>query len=392
MVMSYFIDAAYDSLNKYGEELCGDKVEIVRMDNALIAVLSDGLGSGVKANILASLTSKIAATMLKKGSTIFETVDTIMSTLPVCSIRKLAYSTFTIVKVHDDGRVYIAEYDNPPFFIVGDSSNSSIYKNEIVINGKKVKESAFTLKENEKLVIVSDGVIHAGIGKSLNLGWQWEDVFLYLQANSYDKKCSSDIVKDLIGVCRELYCNIPGDDATVVSIMVRKPEVVNIFSGPPIDRSKDSYVINKLMSLEGKKIVCGGTAGNIAARELKKDIIVDIDYIDPNIPPTAKIKGIDLVTEGVLTLKRTVEKLSKYHLELNNDKCENILNGEDGASRLAKILIHECTHLNMIVGRAINPAHQNPSFPAELSIKLNIIDELVKILREMGKQVDIEYV
>lgn len=387
MMMSYFIDTAYDSINKYGEELCGDKVEIVRVDDSLIVVLSDGLGSGVKANILASLTSKIAATMLKEGSTIFETVDTIMSTLPVCSIRKLAYSTFTIVKVHNDGRVYIAEYDNPPFFLIG-NDNTSIYKNELVINDKKVKESAFALKEGDKLVIVSDGVIHAGIGNLLNLGWQWEDVFEYLKTNSFEKRYARDIVKDLIGVCQELYCGIPGDDATVVSIMVRKPQTVNIFSGPPEDRAKDSYVIQKLMSLDGKKIVCGGTAGNIAARELKEDIIVDIDYVDPEIPPTAKISGIDLVTEGVLTLKKTVEKLRKYHNDLN----EALLDGEDGASMLAKTLIYECTHLNMIVGSAINPAHQNPSFPADLSIKLNIIDELVKIMREMGKQVNIEYV
>lgn len=389
--MNYFIDVAYNSINKYGEELCGDKVEIVKTNDFIIIVLSDGLGSGVKANILSSLTSKIAATMLKEGATIYETVDTIIHTLPICNIRKLAYSTFTIIKIYNDGRIYVAEYDNPPFFIVT-KNKYSIFKNEVIINDKIVKESAFKLEEGDIITVVSDGVVHAGVGDLLNMGWQWENIMEYLKEICKREKCANGISKNLIEVCNELYGYTPGDDATVVSIMLRKPELVCMFAGPPEDTKMDSYAIEKLMHSEGMKVICGGTAANIAARELNEELIVDMDYNVQDIPPTARLRGIDLVTEGVLTLNKTVEKLKKYSSGLKDNDDEELFSGKDGASRLARILVEDCTHLNMIVGKAINPAHQNPSFPRGLSIKLNILLELAEIMKKLGKEVNIEYV
>lgn len=392
MGIKIFVDTAFGSINKYGEELCGDKVEIVKTNEAVIVVISDGLGSGVKANILAGLTSKIAVTMLKEGAALYETVDTIMQTLPVCKVRELAYSTFTIIKIHYDGRVYIAEYDNPPFFLVAENKKTEIYQKEISINGKKVKESAFDLDWGDGLVIVSDGVVHAGAGNVLNLGWQWENVMEYLKTLIPSQKCARDISKELLAVCSELYQGKPGDDATVVAIKARYPEVVTLFSGPPEDRRKDRHVIEKLMKSCGKKVVCGGTAGNIASRELNEELVVEMDYLDSEVPPTAKVRGIDLVTEGVLTLSKTLEKLKKYHKHEEYENDSSLINGKDGASRLAALLIMDCTHLNMLVGKAVNPAHQNPSFPTELCIKLNILEDIASTMRQLGKEVNIEYV
>jgi hypothetical protein len=390
--VKYFIDIAYDSINKYGEELCGDNVEVVKNDNSAIVVLADGLGSGVKANILATLTSKIAATMLKEGASINETVDTIVHTLPVCNIRKLAYSTFTIIKVQDNGEVYVAEYDNPPFFLIKNKKVLHVEKRNTVINGKVVKESNFKLNEGDSLTVVSDGVIHAGVGGILNLGWRWENVAEYLEKISTRKKCSKNISKDLITVCKNFYLNKPGDDTTAVTVKIREPEIIDLFTGPPEDKNMDSWVVSKLMEGKGKKIVCGGTAANIVARELNEKLIVNMDYINPEVPPIATIKGIDLVTEGVLTLSKAVEIMKKYIDNFSKDDIIYELKDEDGASLLAKTLVEDCTHLNLWVGKAINPAHQNPDMPVNLSIKLKVVNELAKLMVNLGKKVKLTYI
>lgn len=381
--MSYFIDVAFEKLNKFGEELCGDKVEIVRVDDGVIVVLADGLGSGVKANILATITAKIASTMLKEGADIIETVDTIVNTLPVCKVRNIAYATFTLMKIFDDGRVYIAEYDNPPIFLIN-NGYLNIDKREIIIAEKKVKESNFKLQEGDILTVVSDGAIHAGVGSLLNLGWQWENVNEYLNRRAPGLKCAKHISKDLIEACNDLYMGKPGDDTTVVTVKLREPEVIDLFTGPPVQKENDKWVVDQLMNSKGKKIVCGGTAANIVSRELGRELEVNMDFIDKEVPPTASMRGIDLITEGVLTLNKAVEKLKNYSNYSLYD-----LNSEDGASRLVRMLTEDCTHLNLWVGKAINPAHQNPYFPIDLSIKLKIVEELAEIMKKMGKEVKI---
>jgi uncharacterized protein (UPF0371 family) len=390
--MNYFIDVAYNSLNKNGEELCGDKVEIIKTSEGIIIVMADGLGSGVKANILATLTCKIAGTMLKEGLSLYETVDTVAHTLPVCSVRQLAYCTFTIIKILKNGNVHAIEYDNPAYFLVKDNIITVPEKREIVIKDKIIKESNFKLGINDVLTIVSDGAIHAGVGAILNLGWQWDNVADYLEALVKEEKCAANISKDLILTCQKLYAGKPGDDTTAVTVTLRKPEVVTIFTGPPKDKSKDSLVITKLISNEGKKVICGGTAANIAARELSEEIKVEIKYYDPEVPPTATINGINLVTEGVLTLSKAIEKIKAYLDSSLEDKVSLNLESKDGASKLAKLLIEDCTHLNLLVGKAINPAHQNPDFPSELSIKVRVVESLSDIMKRLGKEVHIEYV
>lgn len=385
--MTFFIDIAFDNIHKYGEELCGDKVEVIRMEDGVILVLADGLGSGVKANILATLTAKIAGTMLKEGASIEETVDTVIQTLPVCKTRKLAYSTFTIIKVDHEGKVYTVEYDNPPYVLVQNGRLVEVEKRTASIGGRMIKESNFTLGEGDVLTVISDGVVHAGVGAVLNLGWQWQHVAEHIEKISHGEKCAKSISKNLIETCLGLYANKPGDDSTAVTIKLRKPEIINLFTGPPKNPDDDQWVVHKLRSASGKKIVCGGTAANIVARELREEVHVNMDLIDREIPPTARIKGIDLVTEGVLTLGKAIEKIKKY---MDTTQCvDTICNiqGKDGASQLARMLIEDCTHLNLWVGTAVNPAHQNPDFPGDLQIKRKVVEELAAMMDKLGKEV-----
>lgn len=390
--MKFFVDVAYGTLIKHGEELPGDMVNVIRLEDCTIIVMADGLGSGVKANILATLTSKIAGTMLKEGADIYETVDTIANTLPVCKVRNIAYSTFTLVKVYDDGQAYIAEYDNPPIFVIGNEKSMDIKKNEIVINGKVIRESHILLKENDIITIVSDGVVHAGLGNILNFGWQWKDVETYLKKRSVNNLSSQEMTKDLLEVCGELYNFKPGDDTTTVCIKIRKPCFVNMFTGPPENKELDSIVIREFMDSAGKKIICGGTAANIAERELKRKLKVNLDFSDKEVPPTATMEGIDLITEGVLTLNKTIEKMKKYTDKITENSYDLEFKGTDGVSSLLKILIKECTHLNLWVGKAVNPAHQNPNFPIDLSIKLKLVKELCMLMEKLGKKVHINYI
>lgn len=380
-----FIDISAHSINKYNEELCGDKVEIVKGDNRTIIVLADGLGSGVKANILATLTSKIMITMLKQGADLKETIETITSTLPICSVRNIAYSTFTILDIDDAFNARLIEYDNPPAFII--RKNKLIYpkKRCFESDDKNVWITELKLEVDDEITLCSDGVIHAGVGVMLNHGWEWSNVGAFLEEQTI--KSAEKLNRRLLETCNNLYAGKPGDDTTVVTVRLRMPEIAQIFTGPPDDRIKDEKVIQNFMCQPGKKIVCGGTAANILSRELGREINTDLNYIDHTVPPTATIKGIDLVTEGVLTLKMVLNRLQSM-----NESCEEpIFNKHDGVTQLLKMFVEESTHIQFWVGRAINPAHQNPEFPKDLSIKINIIKEIERELSNMGKFVKINY-
>lgn len=389
--MSIYVDTCYESLNKFNEELCGDKVEIIRSENSSIVVLADGLGSGVKANILATLTSKIIGTMLNNGLSLDEAVETIASTLPVCKERDIAYSTFSILQIMDSGEGYLVEFDNPAVFFMKKGRRAELNKETRVINGKLVTESRFKVNYDDLFILVSDGVIHAGVGATLNLGWQWNNVCDYIERAYKPDLSTKNIVKLLISVCENLYARKPGDDATVAAVKIRKPVVVNVMIGPPVDKNQDSYVVNRFFSGNGKKVVCGGTTSQIVSRILNKKLTTNINYYNPQIPPTAEIEGIDLVTEGVLTFGKALEYAKRYLSESSSIKDLIELGKKDGASRLAKMLLEECTKVNFFIGRAINPAHQNPELPLDLGLKIKLVNEMADCLRALGKRVEIEY-
>lgn len=388
--MSLFLDVAFQSLVKYNEELCGDIVEVIRLKDRLIVVMADGLGSGVKANILATLTAKITSTMLKGGADIYETMDTIVNTLPICKERNIAYATFTLVQIYEDGETYLVEYENPSFLLIRAGSYMDMPKKEIVINEKKIVESRFYIKEGDALVILSDGVVNAGPGNTMNMNWSIDNIRNYLERSISNQIDAKSITEDLIDITYSLYGGKSYDDATVVSIKAIMPKYVDLFTGPPLNKEVDSKLIKEFMKSQGKKIICGGTAGNIAARELKRKIKINTEKIYNGVPPTGKMEGIDLITEGAVTLNRAIENIKKYKDNFDNGNKGMKIIGEDGASKLTRILINECTHLTLWIGKATNPAHKKDDFPKELSIKLKLIKELRDIMVELGKKVEVK--
>ena len=378
------VELGVSQLNKHGEELCGDSVEIGEGPDSTIVVLSDGLGSGVKANILSSLTVRMIATMLKGGLALEDVIDALARTLPVCEKRHLAYSTFSILQIFCDGSAHIAEYDGPPAFIGRGRDLVSVPRSDRVVGGRVVKEAFFSVQDGDWIVMVSDGVLHAGIGGVWNIGWGWDRVAEYVRSVAGWAETAQEFAEEIARVTGKLYGEKPGDDATVVAVRVRRARSLTMLVGPPVDRRDDPEVVAELMQETGKKVVCGGTTGNMVARILGKPITVDLSSEDRRVPPTAEIEGIDLVTEGMLTLSYTLEKLKA------GTRLRDVAWKKDGASRLAAALL-EADSVRIIVGRAINPAHQSPDVPVTLALKQKIVDELAQVLRGMGKRVVVEY-
>lgn len=385
--MKYFIDDGYVSLNHVGEELCGDKVEIVRKENGTTIVLADGLGSGVKANILATLTSKLLCLMLANGAEIEECVSSVISTLPVCSVRKVAYSTFTVIHVDHDGKGYIFEFDNPPLIYLRNGKVFPLKRQKKEIMNKTIFYSEIAAEEGDAMVFCSDGAPHAGIGKTMNLGWSIEDIAQYLCAN-YTPDMSARQIAALIGEsCDALYMGEPGDDTTIAALKILSPKSVNILVGPPMNPEDDFSVAEQFMNQEGVKIVCGGTTSKIISRYLNKEIQTSLIYLDSDVPPTARIEGVDLVTEGVITLGKVLNLAQKYlDTQSVSDKS---LKQKDGANLIANLILKQASHVHLFVGTTLNPAHKD--LPIDLSMKMKIVESLKKALEDCGKIVTIRY-
>ena len=380
-----FPEVGVAQLSKVGEELCGDSVQVVKTATHTIIVLSDGLGSGVKANILSTMTTKIAVSMLKRGISLADVVDTIAQTLPVCRVRKIAYSTLQIIKIAKDGETTVVEFDSPASFLLRNGRILAFPTEEKIVAGKTLRIGQLQLQEGDMLTAVSDGVIHAGIGGLLKLGWGWQGVLQQLAATCRLEKSAAEMGRDLVGCCEGYYLGKPGDDCTAVMVKLRQPVRLTLMTGPPVDQHSDERLVKRLLANNGKKVVSGGTTANIVSRVMGKPVVVDITYPNPDIPPTGRIDGIDLVTEGVLTLNAVAERLQSKQLHYLHSRLQ------DGATLLMKLLL-EADEIEVLAGKAINPAHQNPHFPVQINLKAQVLDKLICSLRDIGKTVTIEWV
>jgi len=383
-------DIGWKSINHEGEQLCGDHVDIIEQnDNSTVIVLADGLGSGVKASILSTLTSKIISTMMAEGLPLEECVSTIAATLPICSVRGVAYSTFTIIHLIDNTTAEIIQYDNPNVIVLREGEIYDYPKNEIYIDNKKIVKSVIKLQEDDIFIAMSDGCPHAGIGIAYNFGWKWEDIAEFMKTFAHVGYTAKTLSTLLIDEVNKQYGYHPGDDATACVIRIRKREPMNLLFGPPRNRDDCDRMMSLFFSKEGKHIVCGGTTSSIAANYLGKPIRASLCFESSDVPPTAEIEGIDLVTEGVITINKVIE-YGKNALG-DNSLYEEWSTRHDGASLICRLLFEEATDINFFVGRAVNPAHQNPDLPINFNIKMNLVEELSECLRKMGKRIKLSY-
>lgn len=378
------VEVAHRGLTKHKEEICGDWVKITRTKDSMLLVVSDGLGSGIKANILATLTTEIATTMINRGATIEEMIETIAETLPICKIRQIAYATFTVLQVTDGRHAYLVEYDNPALFFVRGGKIVDLPRVARIIAGRTVQEATFELEEDDYLVCVSDGVIHAGVGVTLSLGWGWNKVAKFVADAAAARPSAYELADVLLKQVSTLYDGRPGDDTTIAATRVRPALNLTILTGPPAYRTDDDDVVRRFDESPGTKVVCGGTTAKIVARVLNRPLEpLPLGAGDPEVPPAATLPGISLVTEGIVTINKAIQRL---------EKAETVLDlpaRRDAASELARLLL-QADNIRVMVGDAINPMQVADVIRGQ-AFRQVLVGSLVRELQRKGKIVEVEH-
>ena len=382
-------DIGYGSMNKDGEQLCGDHVEIIQNDDACLAVLADGMGSGVKASILSTLTAKLLSTMLAENLQLEDCVETIALALPVCAERHVAYSTFTVIRILENEEAEIIQYDNPSVILLRRGEPFAFPRTERNIGGKRIYSSRLAVEENDIFIMMSDGCIHASEGESLDLKWDVPSITEFMEP-FYDAGFTAQTLATiLLDECYARYGGSPGDDTTVCVVKIRKREPVNLLMGPPADRDDCGKMLSLFFSKEGRHIICGGTTSEIAAEYLGRKLIPHREIVDPEVPPISEIEGVDLVTEGVVTMGKVLKYAQDYLQE--NEKFKQWSYKRDGASLIARMLFEEATDIHFFIGKAVNPAHQITGMPIGFDVKMQVVQELEACLRQMGKRIRVSY-
>jgi hypothetical protein len=384
---SIFYEVFPLSLQRQGEEVCGDQVKIFRTPEKTIMVLSDGLGSGIKAAILARLTTEIIVTMLKAGAPLQEVIETVIGTLPTCRERNLAYATFAILQIqHANGRFNLVNFDSPPAILLKHRQPVHLETRNETICGKSLSLSDGVLENDDFLGLMSDGVLYADMGVTMNPGWGWDQIAACLTKTSQTSISSAErLVQAVMQETRLRYGAGIGDDATFVGVLARKPRRLVVFTGPPADKSRDEACVERLLKFEGRRVVCGGTTSNIVAGYLGETIHTDEGTAREGIPPVGDLPEVDLITEGILTMARTVELLKD-----SGGSASQLPVDRNGAVLLARKLL-QADSILFLAGESVNPYYQNPQLPRSISIRRSLVTQIAEALARFQKEVTVEW-
>jgi len=394
MPAKHFIEVDCQQKNHEGERICGDVFISgkVKEEERIIVVLSDGMGHGVKASVLATLTATMALNFAKEHKEPQKTAEIIMKTLPECSERRMSYSTFTIIDIKYDGEVTILEFDNPECLIIRDNKIFPLKRNLIKIdnpqnNDKKLRICTFQGQKNDRILFMTDGVTQSGLGtKNFPFGWNIENVgrFGLDMIKRYPRISGRQLATRIMNMAYKNDGFRAKDDISCGVIYLREPRELLISSGPPYEESSDPVLANTIRKFKGKKIIMGATTGEIIARHLNLKIKDGQQFDDPDLPPISFLDGIDLFTEGILTLRKTEKILTKYN---NNTKL-----GKGAADKVVK-LIMESDDIHFMIGTRINIAHQAPATKIDLEIRRTVIKRIAYLLEEKFlKKVNVKYI
>lgn len=388
-VKEMFIDVDCSQLKKYNQNAYGDYFVSKRYpdEGRLIAVLSDGLGSGIKANILSCMTATMLLKFVESEVNIRKAAEIIMNSLPVCKVRKISYSTFSAIDCDDEGVVKIVEEGNPDFIWIRDDEVMTPEFQEVVskeFKNRKMKTYKFKVEQGDRLVFCSDGVTQAGLGgKRLRLGLRREGLIQILKDKlALDNEISSsELSKYIVNQARNIEEDRnPKDDVSSCVLYFRKPRQALVFTGPPYHQEKDPEYSKIFDDFQGKKAICGGTTANLVSRELSRPIKTENTISIGNLPACSHMSGVDLITEGILTLTKTLE-----YLESGFGSVDNA-----GVKLVKFFLDSDC--INFMVGAKLNQAHYDPNLPIEIEIRKNIVKKMAKILEDKYfKKVSVQY-
>jgi hypothetical protein len=393
---NFFIDVGVLQKNHTGERICGDVFisRKVKEENRTIVVLSDGMGHGIKANMLATLTATMAVNFTMEHKDVHKIAEIIMNTLPVCSERKISYSTFTIVDIEENGQTTIINYDNPDCIILRGNELFEPQWHLIELEGatantivKEIKACSFTALKEDRIILLTDGITQSGLGKGTYLlGYGLENTrdLLVKQVNDNQHISASRLAGIIVNKAHSNDQNLAKDDISCAVVYFREPRKLLLCSGPPFDKDNDIYLATKVNEYKGKKIIAGGTTADIIARKLNLTIEDTLEFDDPDLPPISFIDGIDLVTEGILTLSKVSGLLEKY-----NDRSEP---GNGPADKILKLLL-ESDEIYLCIGTAVNIAHQDPNLPVELEIRRSVAKKIAGLLEDKFlKEVKLEFI
>ena len=374
-----FIDVDFCRQAKAGQVVAGDVFlsRKIKEEGRIITVLSDGLGSGVKAGVLANLTATMALRYTSAFVDVRQSAKTIMDTLPVCEQRKISYSTFTIVDLDADGRTRVIEHGNPPLVLLRGQTSVPIERASLTLETWKdrvIHYSEFDTQLGDRIVFFSDGVSQSGLGRAgLPLGWGQDRVidFLQRQIAAENEISSRELSRMLVAEALANDGRAAKDDITCGTIYYRRPRRLLVITGPPFSKERDGELAELVQTFDGRKAICGGTTAGIVSRLLGRPVTMDLKNLDPEIPPPAVMEGVDLVTEGTVTLAKVAEILERGNLGEPARK--------NPATDLVSLML-QSDIVEFIVGTRINEAHQDPNIPVELDLRRNIVRKISVLL------------